>query len=484
MSHVMSRRALLRYTGLGMSGLVLAACQPKIVEVEKVVKETVVVTEKVEVEKVVKEAVEVEKEVTRVVEVQAEAKPAPRGTIPIVFWFTAENHQPEYSTRVGELNEKFDIDFKWEVMSRDVQTKKFPATLMAGSGFPDIIELNAEDVVKYLKGDDKAIPLLALNDVLDTSPYYEQVLTSRWDRYTKDGLRYAAPHDVHPIVMLYNDVAWKELGVDLSEVVTWDDYLEACSKVPKTMPDGRPRYALMDCLVCSNLMSRMLEKGLWFTDKQGEPMLTDPAFKECVEDWMRFKPYWIDRDDTVHIPMLKEGQMMTQFTPDWQYGIQKQGNLNDAALMANSPYRVARIPDFVADGPHSGTWGGTGCSIPKVAPEPALSIEIMLYLYFDNTDCLLVKRFKDTGIIPPVATAWDACPGFHEPEPFTGGQVAPEVFIEAARDLPSYSEMWATPLVSAAWTEQFPLAWEGSISVDQAIEVADKTARENIAKNA
>ncbi|MBN1402284.1 MAG: hypothetical protein JXA74_15700, partial [Anaerolineae bacterium] len=67
MSSVISRRALLRYTGLGMGGLVLAACQPKIVEVEKVVKETVVVKETIEVEKVVKEAVEVEKEVTRVV---------------------------------------------------------------------------------------------------------------------------------------------------------------------------------------------------------------------------------------------------------------------------------------------------------------------------------------------------------------------------------------------------------------------------------
>jgi len=64
----LSRRDLLRRSGvagLGMAAL-LAGCQPKIVEVEKIVKETV------EVEKVVKEAVEVEKEVTRVVEVEKE----------------------------------------------------------------------------------------------------------------------------------------------------------------------------------------------------------------------------------------------------------------------------------------------------------------------------------------------------------------------------------------------------------------------------
>ncbi|MBC7235357.1 MAG: sugar ABC transporter substrate-binding protein [Chloroflexi bacterium] len=62
----MTRRELLRIAGVGLAGLALAACQPKVVEVTRVVKEEVekVVKETV----VVKEAVEVEKEVTRVVE--------------------------------------------------------------------------------------------------------------------------------------------------------------------------------------------------------------------------------------------------------------------------------------------------------------------------------------------------------------------------------------------------------------------------------
>jgi len=65
----LSRRALLRATMVGAVGVIAAACQPKVVEVEKVVKETV------EVEKVVEKEVqvEVEKEVTRVVEQQVAA---------------------------------------------------------------------------------------------------------------------------------------------------------------------------------------------------------------------------------------------------------------------------------------------------------------------------------------------------------------------------------------------------------------------------
>jgi arabinosaccharide transport system substrate-binding protein len=472
----MSRRDFIRSGGLAGLGIALTAvgCQPKtvVVETEKIVKETVVVKE--EVEKVVKETV--------VVEVEKQA-PASTGPTPIVFWFQAENHEPEYSTRVEELNDKFNLDFTYELLSRDAMNKKFPATLMSGTGFPDIIEMNADDVVLYLKGDDNVIPFLSLNEVLNTSPYYEAVLESRWDRFTKDGQRYAAPHDIHPLVLLYHDRAWKELGVDLTEVVTWDDYLAACEKVPKEMEDGRPRYAVMDCLSCTNLPARMMEKGLWWTDAATEPMLTDPRFRESVADWMRFKDYRVEIDWGNQVAMVKEGQVLTQLCPDWLYGIHKQGTAEDAEFLSDSPMRVMRIPDFVADGRHTGTWGGTGCSVPKQTLNRDLSVEVMLYLYFDNTDNILEKRYKDTGILPPVPGAWESA-GFHEQEAYTGGQVAAEVFIASAQDMPGIFENWKTHFVSGAWGEQFSLIWEGELDLDEGIKIADENARSDIEANA
>jgi arabinosaccharide transport system substrate-binding protein len=466
MKKQLSRRDFLRGAGLAGLGLAAAACQPKTVVVEKEVEK--------EVTKVVKETV--------VVEVEKQA-PASTGPTPIAFWFQAENHEPEYKARIPEFNEKFNIDMSYELLSRDAMNKKFPATLMAGSGFPDIIEMNADDVVLYLKGSDDVIPFLALNEVLNESPYYEAVLESRWDRFSKDGLRYAAPHDVHPLVLLYHDVAWKELGVDLSEVVTWDDYLAACEVVPKELDDGRPRYAVMDCLSCTNLPARMLEKGLWWTDADTEPMLTDPRFRECVADFMRFKDYWVNIDWGNQVAMVKEAQVMSQLCPDWLYGIHKQGTAEDTDFLTDSPMRVMRIPDFVADGPHTGTWGGTGCSVPKQVATRDLSVQVMLYMYFDNSDNRLEQRYKDTGILPPVLGAWESA-GFHEPETYTGGQVAAEVFIASAKDMPGYSENWKTHLVAGAWGEQFSLIWEGELDLDEGIKIADENARAEIERNA
>ena len=225
-----------------------------------------------------------------------------------------------------------------------------------------------------------------------------------------------------------------------------------------------------------------MQKGFWWTDEAGEPTLTDPRFKEAVEDWLRFKPYQVDRDWSNHVAMTKDGQVMTQLAPDWLYGIHKQGTADDAEFLADSPMRIMRIPDFEADGIHTGTWGGTACSVPKATDIGALALDVMLYLYFENGDGQLERRYVDTGILPPVKSSWEG-EVFHEPEDFVGGQVAGEVFIASALDLPGYPEDWTTNTVVTAWNEQFPLVWADELSLDEAIETADKNARDQIAQN-
>jgi arabinosaccharide transport system substrate-binding protein len=242
---------------------------------------------------------------------------------PFLFWFQAENHEPEYSTRIDELNEKFNIALSYEVMSRDAMTQKFPATVMAGSGFPDIIEQNADDVVGFLKGDDNIIPFIDLKPALEASPYADKVLLPRFDRYSKGGKYYGAPHDVHPCVMLYHDRAWQEYGYDLSTINTYAEFLDAAKDVADQtnleMPDGRPIGVIMDCLSCTNLPGRMMDLGIWWTDENGDPILNDPAFKEAAADWMLFHDYWMDIDWGNQVAMVKEGQVLTQFCPDWLY---------------------------------------------------------------------------------------------------------------------------------------------------------------------
>ncbi len=407
---------------------------------------------------------------------------------PILFWFEAENHQPEYEKRVQELNDKFNIDFQWERLSGDAINKKFPATLMSGSGFPDIIEQNAGNIVKFMKGDDSVIPYADLKPALTASAYADEVLMSRFDRYTKDGKLYGAPHDVHPVVMLYNDEAWKKYGIDLSkDMDTYAQFLDACKEVEKQsnleMSDGRPIGVIMDCISCTNLPARMMDKGIWWTDENGEPNLNKPEMKEAAANWMLFHDYQINIDWGNQIGMLKEGQVMTEFCPDWLYGIHFQGTAEDTEWLANSPMRMTRLPGMTAAASRTTSWGGTSGAVPKQAANPEISIDVLLYLYFDNTDGQMGQRFVETGILPPVTGAWDDKP-FHSPVDYLGGQVAGEIYIEAALKLPSYTEQWTTSLVNTAWGNFFGPAWAGEISLDECITEAYEQAISDIEKNA
>jgi len=154
-SKKLSRRELLRYVGFGSAAVVLAACQPRIVEVEKVVtkivkevvKETIIVagTPEVverEVTKIVKEVVKETVVVEKIVEVE---KAAPEKTVvrhdpqglfprerleadrwdPTMYYWTLEK-------RYEDAHPDVDIQFV-EIPSGTVQDEWITTQMVAGT---------------------------------------------------------------------------------------------------------------------------------------------------------------------------------------------------------------------------------------------------------------------------------------------------------------------------------------------------------------
>jgi ABC-type glycerol-3-phosphate transport system substrate-binding protein len=125
----MTRRDMLRHASVGSAALLLAACQPKIVEVEKVVKETV------EVEKVVKETVEVEKEVQKVVKetVIIEAKPAEKEPV------TLRIHTNQGDQWYGWMKDAWDLNVGgWKSENPHITLQFEPVAGWTADYFPKI----------------------------------------------------------------------------------------------------------------------------------------------------------------------------------------------------------------------------------------------------------------------------------------------------------------------------------------------------------
>ena len=146
MKSPMTRRELLRMAGVGSAGLLLAACQPKVVEVERIVEQTVVVTE----EKVVKEAVEVAKEVTRVVEVERGAEgPAPLPPTSLRFAFPGHAQTyAEYTTAVFQARHP-DVQVDLEPVAGDYNQRFF--TMAAGGTLPEANWTSDGQVIPFVE---------------------------------------------------------------------------------------------------------------------------------------------------------------------------------------------------------------------------------------------------------------------------------------------------------------------------------------------
>jgi len=199
-----TRRHLLKLAGVTASALALGACQPKIVEVTKVVEVEKQVEKIVKETVVVKEAVEVEKEVTRVVEKQAEAAPAKPAHVVLMY-----NANEISDDEIKLFNEKY---APYEMERIDTDLVKLYSMLAAGTPV-DVFRIYGTYVPGYvLKRVAKDI-----TDYFDVSTIVKPSdLLPVNDLYVVNGRRYGMVKDWSPDVSIFaNKALWDEAGVSL-----------------------------------------------------------------------------------------------------------------------------------------------------------------------------------------------------------------------------------------------------------------------------
>ena len=231
----MTRRDLLRYATLGGSAALLAACQPKVVEVTKIVKE--VVKETVEVEKVVKEAVEVEKEVTRIVEkvVEKEVKPAPKVKVKVTLQTKAGNMRA-----LQDCYETFNASQDWVTVECSKTTHDKMMTGWATKTGPDWMRTGTIELTTPVK----------LGAVVSLQPYLDAEgldfdwmydIAKPWLAWPLGKDVYIMPWQGGPFVFYYNKDHFDEAGLAYPKADwTWDDYGSITQKLTKVGSDGIP----------------------------------------------------------------------------------------------------------------------------------------------------------------------------------------------------------------------------------------------------
>ncbi|MGQ9778670.1 MAG: ABC transporter substrate-binding protein [Bacillota bacterium] len=389
----------------------------------------------------------------------------------VVFWSFAANNIEEWKAREADIEKKFNIDLLIEHVAQNAFVQKLQAAMMDGTA-PDIIEWLIENN-QILAADPKKSLVVPLDKYVKKSAAFKNVVPGRVAWTTYGGHVYGLPHDVHPVCLIYNDKLWKDVGVDMATIETWDDFFAAAQKLCAEKKDGKPvHYALPydPGGLGATMWMIWQQTGAQVLDKNGKPTLTSPEFKSFVEKWLG----WVDLgvmcawDWGNFGALLENGTLASYTSPDWWI------SQVDAASK-KWPMRVRPLPYYKKGGPRTSSWGGTFMAIPKTSAKKADKLyPIMEYMQYDQS--AIKVRFEQTGMLPPFAGVWDD-PIFKKPDPRFGGQKLGELLATLAKEMPSVNcgdIFW--DVVVNDFNTQFPEMAAKKISVEEGLKRAQESA--------
>lgn len=385
-------------------------------------------------------------------------RPAPSQTDLVVWTFTdlnARTYRGDGSTTQPTL-----VDLYQQTAGQSVGVKLIGVQALnvrltsifdnggANTEVPDLVEIEISSVGRFFRPPIDQVGFLPLNDRLAASGWDKRLLASRLAPWSKQGVIFGVPKDVHPVSLVYRKDLFEQAGVDLPAAKTWPEFQAACLEFQSYwLANGLPHRRAIELPAASAdfLVVMLLQRHINLLDTDNTQHLTDDRVADTVEFYARCVAGGrsIGGDPSpganLWVRDLTDGDLCSIFAPDWRtsYLIRTAPDL--AGKLAMMP-----LPRFdPADAP-TATWGGTMMAIPKQARDPEKSWKLLQHLSLSPAS--MNARLQYSTILPPVIEAWDD-PRWHRPDAMFSGQRIGELYIALAKQLP---ERYVTPFTTVA----------------------------------
>ncbi len=187
---------------------------------------------------------------------------------PLEMWTFQEVHRSFYETMAEKWNEANPdkaIDLTVSVQPFDDMHNKLTIALQSGEGAPDLCDVEINKFPTYLEGEPQFVDLTTYVD-----EYRDDIVASRLEVYSKDGVNYGIPTHVGATVAFYDTSILNEAGVDYKEIKTWDDYKEAGLKVVEATGKAMGAAETSSTFVYQAMLAAQDSD---MTDENGDPAL-------------------------------------------------------------------------------------------------------------------------------------------------------------------------------------------------------------------
>ena len=368
--------------------------------------------------------------------------PVEESAVSLRLWTFASNHLESYqnavpSFEIANPGKKIDV----QLVHGDAVNSRLRAAFWADLDVPDLVELEISRAGSFFRGRSEDVGFIDLLPILKRTDYYDQIVETRFAPYTNRGKIYGLPHDVHPVGLAYRRDLFENLGIDVTAIETWDDFIRIGTRI--TIPGERYLIELSDNSPMHFEIFLFQREGGYF-DRQGNLTMDDEV---ALETLLFFIPLVAGPDrigsdlgsNRLFTQAVEQGYFISFLCPDWRSKVAETDIPRMSGNMALMP-----LPAFERGARRTSTMGGTMLGITKACPNPELAWKVAVHMYFDKNQ--LGERFRDSNILPPLKEAWSH-PAFDEPRDYWSGQKLGRIYADLAEDVPP---QYASPLIEMA----------------------------------
>ena len=383
-------------------------------------------------------------------------RPAPRETN-LTVWTFADPHFRTYQPLARAFEQRTGQTITVNLVQGRAKNIRLQSSFMSGDveAVPDLVEMEISSIGQFFRPPVPDVGFVDLTQRLKDSGWYDRIVQTRFAPWSKRGHIFGVPHDVHPVVVTYRHDLFREADIDLPSCTTWPAFHDALVAFERYWhARGYPRRHAIElpAATADYVTVMLLQRGINLVDDRDRVFLADPRVAHTIAFYAQMVagPRNVASESTggqgSFTKDLQEGNICAFVTPDWRVSyIRRYGkNATDASLDLTGKMRMMPLPVFDATDARTATWGGTMIGIPKACPDPDRAWALLEYLYL--SDDSLVAHQKNTDILPPVKSHWNH-PHYHQPDEFFGGQMAGELLVDLADEIPP---RYVTPVTHIA----------------------------------
>jgi arabinosaccharide transport system substrate-binding protein len=371
--------------------------------------------------------------------------PASAKTATLTVWVFSKEHKENYDKAIPAFEKSHPgKTVQIQLVSNNALATRLQAAFLADVDVPDLVEIEISSAGSFFRGPLERVGFLDLTDRIHKGGLYDKLVHARLAPYTKKGHIFGLPHDVHPVMLVYNREAFEQEHIDVNKIETWDDFIREGRRVTRTTGPN-PQYMIE--LLDNNTQSfepLMFQRGGGYFDPQGNCIFDNEAAVQTMIWYTPLvagpKPIGNSLSSGLNIALAVKGRyFLTIISPDWRTKTFEKDIAHMSGKMALMP-----LPAATKGGPRTSTWGGTMMGIAKKCPNPDLAWELAQHLYLNKAD--LARRFEASNILPATSAAWSD-PSFDTPRPYWSGQPLGRLYANLAPQVPF---QYSSPFIQVA----------------------------------